>query len=80
MSIQTQIERLKNVKSSLKTVISDKGVTVPEDASFEELVEYVSQITNADTVDGWHFAVRDDGTPPPSGVTNTMTLVYTAGG
>ena len=36
--------------------------------------------TNADTVDGWHFAVRDDGTPPPSGVTNTMTLVYTAGG
>lgn len=35
---------------------------------------------NADTVDGWHFAVRDDGTPPPSGVKSTFTIVYTAGG
>lgn len=35
---------------------------------------------NADTIDGWHFAVRDDGTLPPSGVTNTMTFIYTKGG
>lgn len=36
--------------------------------------------TDADTLDGWHFAVRDNGTPPQIGVKNTMTLVYTAGG
>lgn len=35
---------------------------------------------NADTVDGWHAAVRDDGTPPPSDIMCTLTFVYTAGG
>ena len=35
---------------------------------------------NADTVDGWHVAVRDDGTSPPTGITNTLTFVYTKGG
>lgn len=35
---------------------------------------------NADTVDGWHVAVRDDGTSPPGGITNTLTFVYTKGG
>ena len=31
---------------------------------------------NADTVDGWHVAVRDDGSAPPSGTINTITFVY----
>lgn len=35
---------------------------------------------NADTVDGWHIAVRDDGTSPPTDTTNTLTFVYTKGG
>ena len=35
---------------------------------------------NADTVDGWHIAVRDDGSDPPHGITNTLTFVYTVGG
>lgn len=37
-------------------------------------------VKEADTVDGWHISVRDDGSNPPSGVKNTLTFVYTAGG
>lgn len=54
-----------------------------EDDSISALLNaklYCEYDSNADTVDGWHFAVRDDGTLPPSGVTSTITLVYTAGG
>lgn len=37
------------------------------------------RVTNADTVDGWHVSVRDDGTPPPNGTVNTVTFVYNKG-
>lgn len=80
MSIQTQIDRLQDAKSSLKAAISEKGVTVPDSASLDDYASYVSQIINADTVDGWHFAVRDDGTPPTSAVSNTLTFVYNKNG
>ena len=45
MSIQTQIERLQDAKSSIKSAISEKGVTVPDSASLNDYAEYVSQIS-----------------------------------
>lgn len=33
-------------------------------------------VTNTDTVDGWHVDVRSDGSDPPSGTINTITFVY----
>lgn len=36
-------------------------------------------VTNAETVDGWHVSVRNDGTPPPIGTVNTITFVYNKG-
>ena len=74
-----------SIKYSTLTAMADavrKVTKKPSTYSPSEMVNALhdtDNITNADTVDGWHFAVRDDGTPPPSGVTNTMTLVYTGG-
>ena len=36
-------------------------------------------IKNAETVDGWHVSIREDGTPPPNGTENTITFVYNKG-
>lgn len=36
-------------------------------------------VTDVDTVDGWHVAVRNDGSAPPSGTFNTISFVYTGG-
>ena len=33
----------------------------------------------ADTVDGWHIAVRKDGTPPSDDSSGTLTFVYNEG-
>lgn len=81
MSVQTQLNRLNNVKKSIKTAITNKGVDVPANAKLDECAEYISQIESkhADTVDGWHFAVRGDGSDPPSGTVATISLVYTGG-
>ena len=35
---------------------------------------------NADTVDGWHLDVRLDGSEPPEGITDTISLIITVGG
>lgn len=75
------IQELKNkyVDLSNDTVAEDKlalGYTAHDSYG----VKITGSGINADTVDGWHIAVRDDGTPPPSDVTNTLTFVYTAGG
>lgn len=35
---------------------------------------------DADTVDGWHFDVRLDGSDPPEGITDTISLIFTVGG
>lgn len=50
-----------------------EGVTA-HNADGEQIVGTMS--TDADTVDGWHVAVRDDGSAPPSGTTGTITFVY----
>ena len=79
MSISSEITRIENAKAAIKEAIAAKGVAVPDTVLIDALAEYVSQIsvsTNADTVDGFHLAVRSDGTAPPSGTTNTISLVY----
>ena len=44
MSIQSQIDRINNAKSSLKSAISSKGVAVPESASIDDLPSLVRSI------------------------------------
>ncbi len=45
MSIATEIQRLQTAKSSLKTAIEAKGVTVPSSATIDTYATYVSQIS-----------------------------------
>ena len=49
MSIATQISRLQTAKSSLKTAIEAKGVTVPSTAKLDTYDTYVSQIVTGGT-------------------------------
>lgn len=52
MSIQTEIERLENTKSTLKAVIEYKGITVPDDVKLNQYPGYVYNIpTGTDTSD-----------------------------
>ena len=44
MSIQTEIERLENAKSALKTSITNKGVTVDEGKKINEYSALVDSI------------------------------------
>lgn len=44
MSIQSQIDRINNAKSSLKSAISSKGVSVPASANIEDLPALVRSI------------------------------------
>lgn len=46
------------------------------DEGYSGFSKVTVNVTNVDTVDGWHVAVRDDGTAPPSGTINTITFVY----
>lgn len=75
MSISSQITRLNNAKAAIKTAIAAKGVTVPDNATLDAIAQYITQITNADTVDGYHIAVNSNGQAPTEN-TKTITLVY----
>jgi hypothetical protein len=44
MSIQSEIDRINNAKTSIKSAISSKGVSVPSDASIEDLPALVRSI------------------------------------
>lgn len=44
MSIQSEIDRINGAKASIKSAISSKGVTVPSDASIEDLPALVRSI------------------------------------
>lgn len=48
--------------------------TTAHDSNGDPIVGAMSK--DADTVDGWHVAVRNDGSAPPSGTTGTITFVY----
>ena len=49
MSIQTQIDRLKNAKLSIKTAIEEKGVVVPSAAKLDEMSALISEIVGTST-------------------------------
>lgn len=53
---------------------------LPEEGKVMSKATVEVDVKDADTVDGWHVAVRDDGTSPPTDTTNTLTFVYTKGG
>lgn len=53
-----------------------EGATA-HNADGEQIVGTMTK--DADTVDGWHVAVRSDGSAPPSGTFNTISFVYTGG-
>ena len=46
MSISTQIQRIQQAKTNIKAAISDKGVTVPDNATIDTYPTYVSQISS----------------------------------
>ena len=48
MSISTQIQRIQQAKTDIKAAISDKGVTVPDNATIDTYPTYVSQISSGD--------------------------------
>lgn len=53
-----------------------EGATA-HNADGEQIVGTMTK--NADTVDGWHVNVISDSSAPPSGITNTISFVYTGG-
>ena len=64
MSVQTQIDRLKNAKLSIKTAIEEKGVVVPSAAKLDEMSTLISEIVTPYAVIGVTY---------PSGSTCTAT-------
>lgn len=48
MSIASEIERLKNAKTSIASAIEEKGVAVPAETSIDEYGNYVSSIPSGD--------------------------------
>lgn len=79
MSISSEISRIENAKAAIKEAIAAKGVAVPDTVLIDALAEYILQIsvsTNADTVDGFHIAVSNNGTTPPNVISNTISFVY----
>ena len=59
------------------TITSNGTTTVtPDSGKLMEKVTITTNIQNADTVDGFHVAIRSDGSAPPSGTTNTLSFVY----
>ena len=52
MSVQTEITRLSNAKSAIKTAIGNKGVTVPSTTKLDGMATLIGQIpTGTDTSD-----------------------------
>lgn len=78
MSVSSQITRIKDAKAAIKTAIAAKGVTVPANASIDDMADYIEQIEasggDADKVDGFHFAVIPKGGAIPTD--NTICFVY----
>lgn len=74
-SIATQkAEQTKSV-----TVTANGTTTVtPDSGKVLSKVTVTTNVQNADTVDGLHIGIRNDGTAPPAGTTNTISFVYSS--
>ena len=57
MSIQSEIDRLKNVKTAIKYAIVEKGVAVPEGTTFREYATKILDIPTG-SVDGWEYTTQ----------------------
>lgn len=53
---------------------------LPEEGKVMSKATVEVDVKNADTIDGWHLDVRLDGSDPPEGITNTISLIFTVGG
>lgn len=76
MSIQTQIDRLKQAKADLISQITAKGVAVPADASLDDLSALVAAIST-----GGSAVTVHTGTAAPTadiGADGDLYLVVTA--
>lgn len=58
MSITTEIQRLQQAKSNLKTAIESMGVTVPASAKISQYHTYVSQIQSSVSTSNWILDIK----------------------
>ena len=56
MSIQSEIDRLKNVKTAIKDAIVAKGVEVPEETTFREYADKIGEIPSGNRKVTVHFS------------------------
>lgn len=79
MSIQTQIARLQQAKTDLIAEIAEKGVSVPSDASLDDLAALVQAIQTGADVSGVTATEADVVSPKvfvdATGAEKTGTLV-----
>ena len=45
MSIQTEIDRIKNAKADIISALNAKGIAVPEDTAIENIASYILNVT-----------------------------------
>ena len=64
MSTQTEITRLQNAKSSIKTAIEGKGVTVPDSTKLDGMAALIDSISSGggSSSETWVLAKNYEGT------------------
>lgn len=50
MSVQSEITRLENAKTSIKMAIESKGVSVPSTVKLDDMYSYIEYITSIDDI------------------------------
>lgn len=75
MSIPTSIERLRAIKTRIRTNLAAQGITVPEDTVLSEMAERILSVAGEDGR-GIVSMTRTSGTGE-SGSTDTYTITYT---
>ncbi|MEA4972899.1 MAG: hypothetical protein VB119_06920 [Candidatus Metalachnospira sp.] len=60
MSVQSEISRLGTAKTSIKSSIANKGITVPEGTKLESMSGYIDQIETGDIPD-YTFSIYNGG-------------------
>lgn len=78
MSINTEITRIDGAKSSIKTAIEGKGVTVPSATKIDGMATYISQIPTGGGKGGDYNIVQTiDGDNCSLAITDANTFVLT---
>lgn len=72
MSVATEITRIENAKSNIKTAIENKGVSVPNDALIDTYATYISQISG-----GSSGLTYETGTYTPTNDIARPTIAFT---